>query len=75
MQSIYNSLGITDLLTKIKSNSKIEYDLNGLTKLFVFGRILDPQSKKRTFENKGNYFFSITTHNDEISMYRALDIQ
>ena len=43
LQSVYNSLGISQLLNQIKSDSKIEYDLNGLTKLLVFGRILNPQ--------------------------------
>lgn len=74
LNQIYNELGIDTILNRIKSDSKIEYDLNGLTKLFVFGRILDPQSKKRTFENKDKYLFSITTHTDEITMYRALDV-
>ncbi len=74
LNQIYNELGIDTILNRIKSDSKIEYDLNGLTKLFVFGRILEPQSKKRTFENKDKYLFSITTHTDEITMYRALDV-
>ena len=52
LQSVYNSLGISQLLNQIKSDSKIEYDLNGLTKMLVFGRILDPQSKKKTFEDR-----------------------
>ena len=74
LNSIYNNLGIDALLNKIKSDSKIEYDLNGLTKLFVFGRILDPQSKKKTFETKDKYLFPITTHVDEQTIYRALDV-
>lgn len=74
LQSVYNSLGIYDLLREIKSNSKIEYDLNGLTKLLVFGRILNPQSKKKTFENKDNYLFPITTSSDINQVYRALDV-
>lgn len=36
LENIYNELGIADILRRIKSDSKIEYDLNGLTKLFVF---------------------------------------
>lgn len=74
LQSVYNSLGIYELLREIKSNSKIEYDLNGLTKLLVFGRILDPQSKKRTFENKDKYLFPITDCEDVKTIYKALDI-
>ena len=74
IESIFNSLGIYDLLREIKSNSKIEYDLNGLTKLLVFGRILKPRSKKKTFENKDNYLFPVTTCEDINQLYRALDV-
>lgn len=74
LNSIFYSLGIAELLNQIKCNSKIEYDLNGLTKLLVFGRILNPQSKKKTFENKDNYLFTVTTCDDLKTMYKALDV-
>ena len=74
LQSIYNSLGVYDLLREIKSNSKIEYDLNGLTKLLVFERILDPQSKKKTFENKDKFLFPIVDSTDINQIYRTLDV-
>ena len=74
IESIFNSLGIYDLLREIKSNSKIEYDLNGITKLLVFGRILKPQSKKKTFENKDNYLFPVTTCEDINQLYCTLDV-
>ena len=74
LENIYNQLGLGDMMRRIKSDSKIEYDLNGLLKLFVFGRILNPQSKKKTFEEKDEYLFSVTTHNDEQTIYRALDV-
>ena len=74
LNQIYNELGIDTLLNRIKSDSKIEYDLNGLTKLLVFERILDPQSKKRTFENKDKYLFPVTTCEDEKTIYKVLDV-
>ena len=74
LQSIYNSLGIYDLLREIKSNSKLEYDLNGLTKLLVFGRILDPASKRKTFENRDKFLFQVVDSNDINQIYRALDV-
>lgn len=61
LQSVYNSLGISQILNQIKFDSKIEYDLNGLVKMLVFGRILDPQSKKKTFENRNRYLFPIVS--------------
>ena len=74
LNSIYNNLGIDTLLNRIKSDSKIEYDLNGLTKLLVFGRILDPKSKKKTFENKDKYLFPITKSDDLNDIYKVLDV-
>ena len=74
LENIYNELGISDILRRIKSDSKIEYDLNGLTKLLVFGRILEPASKKKTFENKDKYLFSVTTCDDLNDVYKTLDV-
>lgn len=74
LNSIYNNLGLDMFLNRIKSDSKIEYDLNGLTKLLVFGRILDPQSKKKTFENKDKYLFPVTSCDDLNDMYKVLDV-
>ncbi len=74
LQSIYNSLGITDFLNIIKSDSKIEYDLNDLTKLLVFERILDPQSKKKTFENRNKYLFDVVNSDDINQIYRTLEV-
>ena len=59
LQSVYNSLGISQYLNQIKSKSKIEFDLNGLTKMLVFGRILNPASKKKTYEERNQYLFPI----------------
>lgn len=74
LENIYNELGLGDIMRRIKSDSKIEYDLNGLVKLFVFGRILNPQSKKKTFETRDKYLFPITTHQNEQTIYRLLDV-
>ena len=74
LQSVYNSLGISQFLNQIKFNSKIEYDLNGLVKMLVFGRILDPQSKKKTFENRNRYLFPIVSSEEIKEVYRCLDV-
>lgn len=74
LQSVYNSLGINQFLNQIKSSSKIEYDLNGLVKMLVFGRILDPQSKKKTFEDRDKYLFPIVKSEEIKEVYRCLDI-
>ena len=74
LQSVYNSLGINQYLNQIKFDSKIEYDLNGLVKMLVFGRILDPQSKKKTFENRNRYLFPIVSSEEIKEVYRCLDV-
>lgn len=74
LNKIYNDLGISQVLNRYKSDKKIEYDLNGLTKLLVFGRILDPQSKKKTFQSKDEYLFPLTSCEDEKTIYKALDV-
>lgn len=72
--SIYNELGIDIFLNRIKSDSKIEYDLNGLTKLYVFNRILDPRSKLSAFESRNSYLFPITNCESDKEIYKPLDI-
>lgn len=74
LQSVYNSLGISQILNQIKFDSKIEYDLNGLVKMLVFGRILDPQSKKKTFENRNRYLFPVVSSEEIKEVYRCLDV-
>lgn len=74
LNKVYNDLGIETVLNRFKSDSKIDYDLNGITKLLVFDRILHPSSKKKAFENKDEYIFPITTCNNLDQVYRALDV-
>ena len=74
LNTLFNQLGIKEVLNRIKSDSKIEFDLNGITKMLVFGRILDPQSKKKTFETRDQYLFPIVDSNELKEVYRALDV-
>jgi len=73
LDGLYDALGIYDVLNKHKSQRRIQYDLNGLAKLLVFGRVLDPDSKLGTFEGRGQYLFDVTGSDHLFEMYRALD--
>jgi transposase len=73
LDALYDALGVYDVLNFHKSNSKIEYDLNGLAKLLVFGRILWPGSKISTFEERKQYLFAPTQSAEPREIYRALD--
>ncbi len=74
INSIYNDLNIDIFLNKVKSDSKIKYDLNGLTKLYVINRILNPSSKLKAFKNRNNYLFPITSCKTYKDIYKPLDI-
>jgi len=73
LDALYDALGIYDVLNLRKSRSKLEYDLNGLAKLLVFGRVLWPDSKIGTYEKRGRYLFNLTLSNEQKELYRALD--
>jgi transposase len=74
LDGLYDGLGIYDVLNKHKSQTKIEYDLNGLARLFIFGRILWPDSKVETYRGKNQYAFDVTTSDNLIEAYRVLDV-
>lgn len=73
LDAFCDKLGIYDVLNKHKSTTRIEYDLNGLAKLLVFGRVLCPDSKVETFKERNRYAFDVTSSDNLIEVYRALD--
>jgi len=73
LDALYDSLGIYDVLNRFKSNSKLEYDLNGLAKLLIFGRVLTPDSKLETFNEKNRFIFDVTSSDNLVEVYRTLD--
>ncbi|GHT82104.1 transposase [Actinomycetota bacterium] len=73
LDSVFDKLGIYDVLNEHKSKNKLGYDIIGLTKLLVFGRVLDPQSKKFTFANhRDRYLFNVTKSDDINEVYNTL---
>ncbi len=74
LDAIYDALGIYDVLKKHKSQSNLEYDLNGLAKALVFGRALSPDSKCATWRARDGYLFDVVSSNSLIEVYRALDV-
>jgi hypothetical protein len=67
---IYHELEIDKFLLNRQRNLKVDYSLNNIMKLMVFSRLLNPCSKKKTYENKDRFFensdFSL------IDIYRSL---
>lgn len=70
LESIYNTLKIKDFFKKYKIDSKHEFDLNEIFELLIYGRILNPSSKKATFEHQSEFFepFDVTLD----SVYESL---
>ena len=73
LDGLYDALGTYDALSRHKSDSRLEYDLNGIAKLLVFGRVLWPDSKLGTFGSRDKYLFGVATSASEREVYRALD--
>jgi len=73
LDSLYDKLGIYDVLNLHKSRNSLDFDLNGLGKLLVFGRALSPDSKFATFEDRDNYLFPVTKSDKLYDVYRTLD--
>jgi transposase len=73
LDGLYDALGIYDVLTAYKSQTNLDYDLNGLVKLLIFGRVMNPDSKQATFSEKNRYVFDITSSDNQFEIYRALD--
>lgn len=72
LQSIYHQLGLHKVMSDLKSDSKIEYDLNDIFADLIYGRILFPSSKKSTFEETKNLLKRQSY--DIQHIYRSLDI-
>jgi hypothetical protein len=73
LDALFDELGVYDVLNKHKSQKGVGYDLVGIAKLLVFGRVMRPDSKLGTFEDKGCYLFPITQCADLNEVYAALD--
>ena len=48
LDPVFNALGLGALLASVKHKSNMRYDLAGIVRLLVYGRILDPASKCAT---------------------------
>lgn len=70
---IYKELELNKFWKNVSSKYEIEYDLDKIFQLMVFSRILFPASKKKTFENRYNFFESFDDFELE-DVYRSLDI-
>ena len=70
LEALYEQLQVPAFFKNLSSQRKKEVDLNELLKLLVFSGILDPASKKATWENQSNFFQPFRIEKN--SVYRGL---
>ena len=73
IERILDELGLVAAVRSYKSASKIEYDIMGLIRLLIYGRILNPQSKIATFNQNLDYYEKIADTDNKYNIYEALD--
>ena len=71
LSSFYHKLKINDFFINRQRNLNIKYSLNNIFQLLVYSRVLNPSSKKYSFETKDNYFWDFDFAINDV--YRALD--
>lgn len=70
LSQIYHNLEIHKFLANRQRSTKLNFNTNNIMKLLVFSRLLNPASKKKTFENREIYFEKANYSLDDI--YRCL---
>jgi len=69
---IYHELNIDKFLINRQKYLNVDYNINNIMKLLVFSRLINPGSKKKSFENKDMFFEN--TKFSLIDLYRSLTI-
>lgn len=74
LDPLFRELGLNALLTQVKHASKAQYDLLGLTRLLVYGRLLHPCSKRATADQNSLYYEPPVQGNfNKDNLYDVLD--
>ena len=71
LRKIYNELNLDTLLQKKNELFKTDYNFNDIFELLVYSRILHPDSKNETFNNKDIFFDNFNFSLKDL--YRSLD--
>ena len=72
LERLYNRIGLSRFMQNYQTQVKCQYNLDEVLKLLVFSRCLNPGSKKKAYEGKGNYFFEFSDFKLE-DIYKSLD--
>ena len=74
LDPVFSALGLDQLLASVKHASKMRYDLQGIVRLLVYGRILEPASKCATMDQNGKYFEPLVGSSNPDNVYDALTV-
>jgi len=74
LDPVFSALGLDQLLASVKHDSKMRYDLQGIVRLLVYGRILEPASKCATMDQNGKYYEPLVCSTNPDNVYDALTV-
>ena len=74
LDPVFNALGLGALFASVKHASKICYDLVGIVRLLVYGRLLKPASKSSTMTQNEMWIDPIVSSKNNDNVYDALTI-
>ena len=70
---ILDELGLIAAINSYKGFSKIKYDILGMFRLLIYGRILNPASKAETFKQNNDYYEPVVKSDYMFNIYDTLD--
>ena len=73
IERIMKEIGLRNLFASYKGFTKIKYDLYGFTRLLIFGRLLNPTSKRNTIRQNDDYYDPILIDFNPDNVYDTLD--
>jgi len=74
LDPLFSALGLDQFFASVKHASKIRYDLQGIVRLLVYGRILEPASKCATMDQNGKYYEPLVRSSNPDNVYDALTV-
>ena len=74
LDPVFSALGLDRFFASVKHASKIRYDLQGIVRLLVYGRILEPTSKCATMGQNEKYFAKLVSSGNPDNVYDALTV-
>lgn len=72
LSSLFDKLSLHSVINTIDTEERYQYDFYDVLKFLVIMRIIDPGSKKRSYERRGRLFLDFDLSRDDL--YRSLTV-